>query len=1515
MSLFERVGEINRIDAPGYGTQDDVSIARLASGQTITVWTDQGAGGAGAGWGLSGRLSAADGTALGSEFTINGAASGNHNQPAVTALANGGFVVAWIDGANRADSSSGTASYTIRAQEFSANGSRVGSERALFTGTHDDPVAPVVTAVGNGWAAAFLTPPGLNQTYNLSAMLFANGGTGSGTGWSVPAPNDFGRFSLTDISIVKDPQGGFRATYVGLTTLADKQWFEGVYTVRLSATGAVVGSVQTIVEDEPHAQYDTTALHLNSANAAYLANGNLLVGWTRMTDGYAAALQEMTIASRVLASNGALSAIQTEGVSGYFPLREKVDVDALSDGTAVVSYGGDAWRVASNGAVLGDRMLIAPGAGYSHTTDVTASGDSFLVSWSGAAGNIDGVFTQRLDFTITPITDITLSGALNEADVGGLPTLKLGTDTKIQNGLSTYSIVSDPSDLFTVSGDQLVLKAGGKLDFETKPTVTVTIKATDAAGNSVTETLVIPVVNSAEERMRFTAGANLVVATTQSNADIALAGLRYDDGIAVATNGNLAVVDVDGASHVYAPGISSRAAVSATADGGFVVVQSASRGIYGQTFSADAVRTGAARELSAGTALQLDVIGNKDGGYSAAWGPNIYVATVSGAGVASTPQFISNYFGYNPQEPAIAQLVDGRTITVWDRDGGGYGRFTDSQGNPLGAIFPVGSGTLDVAALADGGFVVAGSTGGIHAAGALTLQRFNAAGAAVGEQLLVHDLANRVSIAALPDGGFVVAYAAFDDYATAHGEAQIFNASGQRVGDPLVLTTNPITAINVTTTASDSFAISWNEDGAVHMQRFDWIVRPDAHDDVATVMTGQQITIDALVNDVDIAGKGLTIPHATARYGSVGVGADGRLFYTAPQNWSGFDTISYHLASRAGGADNAVVKVAVTTPEGYLLFTGTYLAETIEGSSYNDRIEGLEGSDKLDGLIGDDFLIGGSGNDYLFGREGADILLGGDGNDWLYGGLDYDTASYSTATSGVSVTLGLTTAQNTLGAGIDVLNSIENLLGSDYADILTGSSGFNMIEGGAGDDVLDGGAGIDTASYAGASAGVTVSLAITAAQNSVGAGVDRLVNFDNLVGSAFNDVLTGNGLDNVLTGGAGNDRLDGGGASDTASYATAGTAVKINLGTTAAQNTLGAGTDTLISIENIVGTRFNDILIGNSQHNVIEGGAGDDDIKGGAGIDTASYVSATSAVTVNLSLSTAQNTGGAGTDTLSNIENISGSAFNDRLTGNGGNNILLGGAGDDVLDGGAGIDAASYVGATAVKVSLAIVGPQNTGGAGTDTLIGIESLFGSAYNDVLIGNASGNTIEGGSGDDMIDGAGGTDNASYSRAGAGVTVSLAIAGAQNTGGAGIDTLISIENLSGSIFNDILTGNNGNNVINGSDGADILTGGGGSDTFVYSYASYSRAATPDLITDLSSVDRLDFRALDADSLVAGVQHLTRVAAFGGHAAEYVLAYDADTDMSHFAADTNGDSVADMTILFDGDVTGFASGWLFA
>ncbi len=509
----------------------------------------------------------------------------------------------------------------------------------------------------------------------------------------------------------------------------------------------------------------------------------------------------------------------------------------------------------------------------------------------------------------------------------------------------------------------------------------------------------------------------------------------------------------------------------------------------------------------------------------------------------------------------------------------------------------------------------------------------------------------------------------------------------------------------------------------------------------------------------------------------------------------GFDTASYATASGA---------VTIN------LATGT-----VTGAAGTDTLIDIE---RIIGSMHADTIIGSSGDDVIDGGAGQDTIQGGDGA---------DTVSYASATGPRAVNLA--NGANTDNDGYD---SIENIIGSIYGDVLTGSAGNNVIEGGLGADSLDGDDGMeDTASYAGAMSAVRVSLAISGAQDTGGAGTDTLSNFENLLGSNYNDTLTGDANANVLTGGAGNDTLIGGAGADsliggqgtdTASYATA------TAGVTATINGVGSGGDAsgdvLSGIEDLIGSDHDDTLTGDGGSNVIVGGGGNDILNGQGGIDTVSYAGATAQITVSLASLAVQNTGGAGSDSLQNFENIIGSAHNDTLTGDGGANTLAGGSGADSLDGGEGNDTASYADSAAgVAVSL-VSGAANTGGdAAGDTLTNIENLIGSAFNDTLTGSLSANTLEGGAGDDILIGGAGADfliggtgnnTASYSNAGAAVTANLT-SGSGTVGDALGDSYSGIQNLTGSSLNDTLTGNTSDNLLDGGLGNDTLSAGDGND----------------------------------------------------------------------------------------------------
>jgi Ca2+-binding RTX toxin-like protein len=235
-------------------------------------------------------------------------------------------------------------------------------------------------------------------------------------------------------------------------------------------------------------------------------------------------------------------------------------------------------------------------------------------------------------------------------------------------------------------------------------------------------------------------------------------------------------------------------------------------------------------------------------------------------------------------------------------------------------------------------------------------------------------------------------------------------------------------------------------------------------------------------------------------------------------------------------------------------------------------------------------------------------------------------------------------------------NGNDRVTGSGRSDLLRGESGNDTLNGGGdndilvggvGGDVLNGGTGSDTASYEDSAEGVFVNLATGTAGGGEATG-DTLFSIENLVGSAQNDTLTGNDLRNRLEGGEGNDRLSGNGDNDT--------------------------------------------LIGGGGADILDGGAGADRIIGGTGVDTALYAQSNTGVVVDLTTGTGSG-GHAQGDTLSSVENLAGSGFDDVLRGSAADNDLFGGQGADVLNGMGGADTLFGEGGDDIL----------TGGTGADT--------------------------------------------------------------------------------------------------------------------------------------------------------------------------------------------------------------------
>ncbi|MGB3206111.1 MAG: calcium-binding protein, partial [Crinalium sp.] len=691
-----------------------------------------------------------------------------------------------------------------------------------------------------------------------------------------------------------------------------------------------------------------------------------------------------------------------------------------------------------------------------------------------------------------------------------------------------------------------------------------------------------------------------------------------------------------------------------------------------------------------------------------------------------------------------------------------------------------------------------------------------------------------------------------------------------------------------------------------------------------------------------------------------GIGADTLIGGAGNDTYTVDNTGDVVTENASEGVDTVKSSVSYTLKDNFenLILTGTASINGT-GNSLNNQITGNAANNILNGGIGADKLIGGDGNDTysvdnlgdvvtesstvatqidtvqstinytlaanvenltlistaaingtgntlsntLTGNSGNNILNGGIGADTLNGGAGIDTASYSNAAAAVNVNLSNATAGTTGEATGDVLNAIENLLGSNFNDILIGNSTANILNGGTGADKLTGGTGNDV--YVVDNTGDIVSETSTLATEidtvqsainySLGANLEKLTltgtTAINGIGNSLNNTIIGNAANNILNGGIGADQLSGGMGNDTyiVDVATDVISEALNAGIDSVQSsvswTLAANVENLTLLGtaaiNGTGNTLNNTLTGNSANNSLNGGLGNDTLNGGIGADNLiggdgndTYVVdnigdvVTETSTVATQIDAVQSY--LSYSLKANVENLTllgtaainatGNTLNNTITGNIANNIINGGAGSDTLIGGLGND--TYI----VDVATDVI--SEAANAGTDTVqssisktlgANVENLTltgtaainatGNTLNNILTGNGANNILNGGAGSDTLNG--GLGNDTYIIENAPDLISEAA-------NAGIDTVQSsiswilgnnLENLAltgtgaingtGNTLNNTITGNAANNTLSGGAGNDILIGGTGNDIIVGDFGD-------DILTGGGGSDRFSFNS---------------------------------------------------------------------
>ncbi|MCG8531227.1 MAG: hypothetical protein MI749_11235, partial [Desulfovibrionales bacterium] len=614
-----------------------------------------------------------------------------------------------------------------------------------------------------------------------------------------------------------------------------------------------------------------------------------------------------------------------------------------------------------------------------------------------------------------------------------------------------------------------------------------------------------------------------------------------------------------------------------------------------------------------------------------------------------------------------------------------------------------------------------------------------------------------------------------------------------------------------------------------------------------------------------------------------------RLFYYGPDSAWGAVTLKGGVHTRLlGGDDGANNLIVLETREAGVTLrgdggsdtymvgnTGTYVINNQDTAGDVDTINLMLDFDQLSfSRSGDDLVV--ENPDASFSLSVSNYMSGADGSD-QYRHLNFlsrDKVAFTLVADQVVPTgssrlkpsiTGLDFSSETVSRIIDLRKpsqdfgfasmAVSSFVGSSTAAttvttgnldtlVATGSQG-DTITTGQGQDTIRSGAGND--------------------QIMAGRGDDMI-----FAGTGADRVDAGGGND-VLVGGAGADYLYGGSGTDTLMFigdVENETGVTVNLSTGKGQGADAAG-DVYVSIENVYGTDYDDILIGNAQANLLSGGRGtntlsghggndifmigndsSNTVDGGDGTDLVRYTDLSGGVQVDLSDLSGGRTvhldarGNATTfvDTLSSIEDVEGSAHRDLITGDAQSNRVLGSMGEDVIDLGAGQDVVDYRslafdGNEGIWVDLLHGLPEVEAGDGalSDYLVQmlshVEAVFGSRANDRIYGSNASDVLAGYKGLDILRGRGGDDTflawgdgdafhggsggdtVDYRNMAEGVTASL------NTGhGNGLDDFFDIENLSGTLFNDVLEGDDTANTLYGSLGLDELRGLGGDDTLM-------------------------------------------------------------------------------------------------
>ncbi len=1433
------VGQMIPIDPSWEGKQSELSLAPLPGGGFFASWRETTATGAESSI-VKGQVFGADGSRLGTEFTVNTTTgtfnpSPFHAQPSVALIGGDRIAVVWHgDGPGDA-----------RSEGWTIDRIDGGIRAAIFKPLADPSLdisasATTLSEIAvEGLAAIRLstTSAAVNAAYSYS---LADDSTGGG-------------FRLSgDLLIVADAERfDFEAGQVASVTV-----------LVTDSAGNVRDEVFqfSVADASPEPRYRASDERIvntqqndiqNDPALARLSGGGYVVTW--VDTGFASDGSFDSVRAQVYDASG--NKVGTEILVNTLTASRQWQpaVSGLPGGGFAVTWtddsnqGGDnnlasiAMQIFSaGGAKVGSQILVNSTTSQNqlNPTMATLTDGRLLVAWVDSS-----------------LTGADTSGAAVRAQLFDAAGIKIGgeflVNTSTPNGQAEPIVAALPGGRFVIAWDDSS-GLGGDIGSSIKAQM-FNADGSKAGGEVLVNTIVAGPQNSSA--LDAAADGSFLVAWRSVSADKITINAQLFDAAGAKSGGEF----------VVATGTVTQPRVAARPEGGYIVT-------FSQTSALDPT-TGVMGQL-------LSASGQKIG--------DAFLINGTGDGQQS--------------DSAVVVLGSGSIVTAWaDAPGRGVGevkaRLLVSTDVPLARndSFATGeAGTVAGNLFADNG---SGADGGT----ALSVVAVNGSAAAVGQQITLASGA-RLTVGAGgalsydPNGAFnhLVSASSGARVNTSATDSFTYSVPGGSTGMVTIL-------ISGAASPGDRYVGTLTADhivGADHGEIF--IISQDAYtadgaldhfegrggDDLFYV--GRNFRANTTIEGG--AGFDTLVVQGSNPY-LVGTfsGIERILFLTASDN-------SYGGAPEAGSHTGITLRAGALEAGATLNVdsSGRMASETAYFSAQNltaGRIvaHGGPGTDTFIGGADMDELNGGPGDDKLDGRGGADLMRGGAGNDQYHvdnvGDVIEELANGGTDTVRTSFAAYVLPdlLERLVGTG-----SGQGLFGNAANNVIEGSPGNDLIDGGPGADAMDGAAGSDV--YIVDEAGDSVHdsgwgdadeirTALAVYSSAWNRSIEKLTGTSDggqaLTGSVSADIISGAGGNDVITGGGGADTLSGGGGADRFVYlspadsqsdrsdlivgfepgldtidvsplgrvtlsftsgsdnGTAFTLVGVTRfygGETMSIRVDGSvGKSDLIAEIGIVGTPYDDVLTGTAETDEIRGLDGSDGLYGRGGDDLLE--------------------GGAGIDLLD------GGTGNDTMRGgDGGDLYMVDDQGDEVVEiPGEGSNDRVWTSLSSYSLTANVETLTGTSNAG-QTLTGnalANLITGGPGNDTLDGGAGADTMRGGDGDDVyiVDHAGdfveetgeGTDE-----------IRTALAAYTLPGGAPVENLRGLsaagQALTGNARGNQIVGGAGDDVIEGGVGADLLVGGGGADRFVYRSAWESVEGSRDRIAHFEQgADKIDLLAL--------------------------------------------------------------------